>query len=69
MKQFIIDRLEGPWAVVEYGDVVFNFPKEALPDNVKEGDVLRFAVSVDEQATEARKQHIEKLAGELFKDC
>lgn len=27
----IIDRFEGKWAVIEYGDVTFNFPRELLP--------------------------------------
>ncbi|HHY78841.1 MAG TPA: DUF3006 domain-containing protein, partial [Thermoanaerobacter sp.] len=30
-KLCIIDRFEGNFAVIEYEDITFNFPKELLP--------------------------------------
>ncbi|EMT39850.1 Protein of unknown function [Thermoanaerobacter thermohydrosulfuricus] len=64
----IIDRFEGDWAVIEYGNKTFNFPKELLPQNAKEGDVLIFNVLIDEKETENRKKIMEDLAKELFKE-
>ena len=65
-KLCIIDRFEGDWAVIEYEDKIFNFPKELLPKEAKEGDVLIFNVQIDEKETENRKKIIEKLAEDLF---
>ncbi|AEE95434.1 DUF3006 domain-containing protein [Mahella australiensis] len=68
MKSFIIDRFEGRWAVIEYGDDVFNLPKEVLPEGSKEGDVLDIDIKVDEEATRARKQRIQRMADQLFEE-
>jgi len=68
MKLFIIDRFEGEWAVIEYGERIFNFPREALPSGAKEGDVLKIEVSVDADATRSRAEKIKRLADELFED-
>ncbi|KHO63195.1 hypothetical protein THYS13_13140 [Thermoanaerobacter sp. YS13] len=65
-KLCIIDRFEGNWAVIEYGDKTFNFPKELLPKETKEGDVLKFDITVDKEETEKRKKAIEDLAKALF---
>jgi|Wag4MinimDraft_11_1082651.scaffolds.fasta_scaffold04972_2 hypothetical protein len=67
-KLCIIDRFEGDWAVIEYEDKIFNFPKELLPKEAKEGDVLKFDVTVDIEETEKRKKAIEDLAKDLFVD-
>jgi hypothetical protein len=68
VKPFIIDRFEGQWAVIEYGDDVFNLPKEALPEGSKEGDVLDIDIKVDEEATRARKERIQRMADQLFEE-
>lgn len=68
MKPFIIDRFEGQWAVIEYGDDVFNLPKKALPEGSKEGDVLDIDIKVDEEATRARKERIQRMADRLFEE-
>ncbi|HHW57288.1 MAG TPA: DUF3006 domain-containing protein [Clostridia bacterium] len=62
----IIDRFEGDWAVIEYGDKTFNFPKELLPKEAKEGDVLKFDITVDREETEKRRKIIKDLAKDLF---
>ncbi|AIS53528.1 hypothetical protein TKV_c24060 [Thermoanaerobacter kivui] len=64
----IIDRFEDNWAVIEYGDKTFNFPKQLLPQNAKEGDVLSFNIHVDEEETAKRKKAIESIAKDLFID-
>ncbi|EGD51879.1 hypothetical protein TheetDRAFT_1271 [Thermoanaerobacter ethanolicus JW 200] len=62
----IIDRFEGECAVIEYGDKTFNFPKELLPKEAKEGDVLKFDIRIDKEKTEKRRKAIEDLAIDLF---
>jgi hypothetical protein len=62
----IIDRFEGDWAVIEYENKTFNFPKELLPKEAKEGDVLKFDVKIDREETEKRRKAIEDLAKDLF---
>ncbi len=57
----IIDRFEGQWAVIEYSDTTFNFPRPLLPKEAKEGDVLVFRVAVDTRGTDERRKR-----GELF---
>lgn len=62
----IIDRFEGNWAVIEYGDVTFNLPRVLLPNGTKEGDVLSITVVVDEKATEEQSDKVDKLIDDLF---
>lgn len=67
-KLCIIDRFEGDWAVIEYEDKTFNFPKDLLPKEAKEGDVLKFDITIDREETEKRRKTIEDLAKDLFVD-
>ena len=61
--EFIIDRFEGDYAVVELENGEFaDMPKVFVP-NAKEGDVVTITVSEDKD----RKKRIEDLANELFK--
>ena len=65
--KWIIDRIENNTAVCEIGngktiDVIL----DALPEGVKEGDVIN--ISVDTTETENRKEKIDKLMNSLFKD-
>lgn len=62
---FIIDRIEENFAVVELEDKkMINMPIELLPSGAKEGDVL--SITVDKNETEARRRRIEKLMGDLW---
>lgn len=66
----IIDRFEGEklqWAVIEYdGKLTFNLPRELLPNNASEGDVLEFDIKVNAEVTKARKEAAEALLKNLF---
>jgi len=62
----IIDRFEGNFAVIEYGEMVFNLPRSLLPPEAQEGDVLRLELAVDAEATRARRKHVEELTKDLF---
>ena len=55
----ILDRLEETLAVLETDDGMVNVPRELLPADVREGDVLRQAAdgtyTTDTAATQARR--------------
>ncbi len=62
---FIIDRIEENFAVVELEDKnMINMPIELLPSGAKEGDVL--SIVIDKNETEARRRRIEKLMDDLW---
>ena len=65
---YIIDRLEGDWAVVEGEERTFNLPRKLLPGEVREGDVIRITVEIDHEATRARVQKVKQLMEEVFED-
>ncbi|HHY29166.1 MAG TPA: DUF3006 domain-containing protein [Syntrophaceticus sp.] len=65
---FIIDRFEGDWVVVEFEGGTFNVPRVLFPQQVREGDVVKINIIVDEEATKNRKKRVEQLADELFED-
>jgi hypothetical protein len=67
-KLCIVDRFEGNFAVIEYGDETFDFPRELLNDNVKEGDVLRFNIIIDKEEKEKRIKMIEELKRKLYRN-
>ena len=54
----IIDRLEGNYAVVLFGEdeIRVDIPLEVLPYGVREGDVLSVSFEIDMEATRARKE-------------
>jgi hypothetical protein len=61
----IVDRFEGSFAVVELEDrSMVNMPRQLLPDEAKEGDVL--AIEIDESETASRKKRISKLMDNLW---
>lgn len=61
----IIDRFEGDYAVVELPDMKYvNMPKELLPKNAKEGDVI--AIALDNNATSDRSKSINKLVEDVW---
>ncbi|MDD4675788.1 MAG: DUF3006 domain-containing protein [Syntrophaceticus schinkii] len=68
MAIFIIDRFEGDWVVVEFEGGTFNVPRVLFPQQVREGDVVKINIIVDEEATKNRKKRVEQLADELFED-
>ena len=62
--QCIIDRFEGDYAVIEYGEKqYFNLPRTLVPAEAREGDAL-----VISKSTSDRKEKIEGLMNSLFED-
>ena len=67
MKTLIVDRIEADFAVCEIEEGSFaDIPLKALPNDVKEGDVIH--ISVETEETEKRKNNINNLMNSLFKD-
>jgi len=65
---YIIDRFENNWAVVEYNRKTFHLPRELIPPEALEGDVISIKVSVDSRATARLKEDVQEMAGKLFND-
>lgn len=69
---FSIDRFEGDFAICENrntGEMV-NIPKSDLPENVKEGSILKFENGkyiLDIENTKMEQQEIKNLVNNLFK--
>lgn len=68
IKVLIIDRFEGDWAVIEFGDKTFDIPRSLLPKEAREGDVIQISISIDNHATRDREEAVRKLADELFEE-
>ncbi len=64
--EMVIDRFEGDWAVIEYDEVVFNLPRNLLPIDAREGDIINVYIEINKNATEERKKKIEKLMNDLL---
>ncbi len=62
----VIDRFEGKFAVVLFGDSEdqVNLPKKLLPAGVKEGSWLKIIIELDKEGT---KKQEEKIKGMLDK--
>lgn len=71
MKQIIVDRFEGMYAICEDAEKKF-FAIETgeLPQGVKEGTVLTISddgeLSVDQAETDARRKKLHEKQGRLF---
>jgi len=65
----VIDRFEGDKAVLLLGDEEVHtvWPRAFLPAGVREGDVLSFLVSVDNEATLSAREAADKLLMDLTK--
>lgn len=65
VKMVIIDRFEGRFAVVETTDgQMFNMPKELLPSEAKESDVV--SIEIDKEATTERHDQMVELKNKLI---
>ncbi len=62
--KWIIDRFEEDYAVIECKDICFNIPKNALPSNICEGDVLDIEINTAE--TENREKQLKGRLKNLF---
>ncbi len=69
---FSVDRFEGEFAVCENrqtGELV-NIPKNLLPNNCKQGSILKFEngiYTLDLEETQKEQEEIKNLVNNLFK--
>lgn len=63
---FVLDRIEGDRALIEWGEEIIEIPLALLPTGVKEGNLLRISISIEENETEARKERLEEKAKRLW---
>ena len=72
MKRYIVDRIEGAYAVCERNDLrMIDIALEDLPEGLKEGDCLVFDGSmyyVDVRCTEERRRTIQEKIDAAFID-
>ncbi len=70
-SNFIIDRIEGDFAVVEAEDEkMVNILKDNIVGNFKEGDVLEREgdfFKVNSELTKKRKEEIERMTKDMWK--
>ena len=58
----VVDRIEGPIAVLEMGGEFVEVPCSVLPEGTAEGDLLEFsAKSGDGLETDAKRQAVERV--------
>lgn len=64
---FIIDRFEGDYAVVELENKdMIDIPRTILPVDAKEGDIIN--ISIQETETEKQKKRIQDKFNSLFSE-
>lgn len=67
---FIVDRIEGKWAVIEYPaeNITFNVPISLFIEKVKEGDMIDFEVHIYSEAAAREKKKIEQMIVKHMED-
>ena len=65
---WVLDRMEGEYAILVGDDrALAQVPVTALPTGVKEGDVLRLDLVIDEEETARRRARIAAETEDLWK--
>jgi hypothetical protein len=70
MIKYIIDRFENDWAIIETSEdpiITFKLPKNLLPREAKEGDVLNISFTINKEETLKRKNAIQIKLNSLKK--
>ncbi|MBN1879234.1 DUF3006 domain-containing protein [bacterium] len=58
----VVERIEGSWAILETGDGdSFQFPKNLLPQPLKEGMHLQFSIEIDSASAQAAQANMKSL--------
>ena len=65
--QLTIDRFENEKAVLKFdsGETLV-WPKSKLPENIKEGDVLKINIDSDSEATDSKHGEAKEILNELL---
>jgi hypothetical protein len=62
----VIDRFEGEIAVVEYKEKFYDIPRDWLPDDAKEGDIVVLTMNIDKEGTRKRRAEMQRKMDALF---
>lgn len=72
MERYIVDRIEEKYIILEKGGNILSLKKEEINFVVKEGDILVKKEDgifvLDKEASESRKEYIEKLTENLWEN-
>mgnify|MGYP000879459871 FL=1 len=65
----VVDRFEGDYAILLFGakEIKVDFPRELLPEEVKEGTWLKITLAIDEKGTAQQEKKISGLLDKLQK--
>ena len=67
---YTVDRIEGEYAVVQDGEMnIKNINLRELPENIKEGDIIKFENNIyiiDAEKTKQVKKNIEERFKKMF---
>jgi hypothetical protein len=50
-----VDKVDGPWVIIEWGKDSFRIPKYLIPGSVKEGDELNIQVVLRKETSRLRR--------------
>ncbi len=63
---YIIDRFKGDWAIIESDRKTFKLPRDLVPQEAVEGDVVVINVNIDARATARLAGEVKELADTLY---
>jgi len=66
--QGVIDRFEGDFAVISINSKYVDIPKELIPEDAKEGDVIFIAVLKNEEEKKNQEELAKSLLNEVLKE-
>lgn len=65
----VIERFEKDQCILEFEDGrLISFPKNLLPEEAQEGDVLDLRFKINRERTVARREKIQKMMDEIWLD-
>lgn len=51
----VVEKIEGPWAIIEWGKDNFRIPKYLLPSSCKQGDKIKIEVQLLNESDRLRR--------------
>jgi len=65
--ELTIDRFEEEVAVLKTNDdIIINWPKDKLPENIQEGSILYLSISIDKQKEVNNKNLAKDILNEIL---
>lgn len=52
----VIEKIDGPWAIIEWGKESFTVPKFLLPGSAQAGDKVKIQISLYNESIRLRRQ-------------